>query len=233
MGPMWAIILFISGGFLPSILGIILTYFYDGKKGLKELFHSSFKIKLGIKNYIFMFSIPLFYAISLIVLYFFVEGSFDISQFWNQLPLILPLFFLGPVSEELGWRGFAIKRMLKLTSPNISSFIIGIFWALWHLPLFHMLGTSQYEYNLSFLIFFVSVVSSSYVYTYFFIKTNESVFSAIFIHWVYTFLLQVVYTSISRENLLFNRLEFLPFIFIGIIFVFFLNKNKNSRILKN
>lgn len=226
MGPIWAIILFIAGGFLPSVLGIVLTYLYEGRKGIKEMVKKTLDIKLGIKNYACMFLVPVFYAFTLILMYYFLEGYFNLTQLWSQLPLLFPLFFLGPVSEELGWRGFAIKRMLKLTTPNKASFIIGVFWALWHLPLFHMLGTSQYEYNLSFLVFFVAVVSSSYVYTYFYIKTNGSIFSAIFIHWIYTFSLQVVFTNITRTNVLFNYLEFLPFILSALVFANLLNKKR-------
>lgn len=40
MGPIWAIVLFIIGGFVPSIVGMLLTR-YEGKEGVKELFKKS------------------------------------------------------------------------------------------------------------------------------------------------------------------------------------------------
>ena len=42
----------------------------------------------------------------------------------------------GPLGEEPGWRGFALPRLQPLHGPLVGSIILGILWALWHLPLF-------------------------------------------------------------------------------------------------
>ena len=67
-----------------------------------------------------------------------VLGSFQ--------PLIVPLlvgyplafattFFLGgPLGEEPGWRGFALPRLQGRSGPLVGSLILGVLWALWHLP---------------------------------------------------------------------------------------------------
>ena len=49
------------------------------------------------------------------------------------------LFFLynviyGGLSEEPGWRGFALPRLQAKLSPLVSSLILGVFWAVWHAP---------------------------------------------------------------------------------------------------
>lgn len=42
----------------------------------------------------------------------------------------------GPVTEELGWRGFALPRMQsRYPSPLTANLILGILVTLWHLPL--------------------------------------------------------------------------------------------------
>lgn len=224
-GPIWAIILFIIGGFIPSITGIILTRIYEGKSGMKQLFKNSVKFKIGFKWIFIILLIALYYSLSLILLNTILGNEFDYSQFWLQLPTILPLIILGPLSEEYGWRGFALKRLLKLTNASIASLVIGIVWSLWHLPLFYMLGTSQYELNVPFIAFFISVTCSSFIYTYIYIKTDRSIFSAIFLHWIYTYVLQVVSSSVTRTNL-YNWLEFIPSLIICIVFIFLLQKKK-------
>lgn len=46
--------------------------------------------------------------------------------------------------EEIGWRGLALPHLANRVGWPRASFIIGILWAVWHLPLFHMAGMPQY-----------------------------------------------------------------------------------------
>lgn len=225
MGPIWAIILFIIGGFVPSIVGIILTAKYEGKKGVKELLKQSIKVKIGWKALFTIVIVAIYFALSLMFISTFTKGEFDYSQFWIQLPTILPLIILGPLSEEYGWRGFAIKRLLRCVNANLTSLIIGIVWALWHLPLFYMIGSSQYEFNMPFVVFLVSVTGSSFIYTYLYKKTKANIFSSILLHWLYTYVIQVVSSSIVRSTL-YNWLECIPAILVGVIFAIVMRRDK-------
>lgn len=225
MGPIVAIILFIIGGFVPSIVGILLTAKYEGKKGVNELFKQSVRVKIGYKAFRTIILVAIYFFLSLILISKLTTGNFDYAQFWIQLPTILPLIILGPLSEEYGWRGFAIKRFLRCTNANMTSLIIGIVWAMWHLPLFFMLGTTQYELSIPFLAFLISVTGTSFIYTYLYMRTKSSIFSAIFLHWIYTYILQVVSSSIDRTSL-YNWVEFIPAVLIGLVFAFMMRKDK-------
>jgi len=222
-GPVWAIILFIIGGFVPSITGIILTLVYDGKKQAKLLLRKAFQVRIGFKWFVIIILAAIYFAVSWIVIYTASGENFNYSKILTLLPTIFPLFILGPLSEEYGWRGFALKRLLRVVNPNIASLVIGLVWSLWHLPLFYIVGTNQYEYNLSFPAFMISVTSISFIYTYIYIKTNQNLFTAVFFHWVYTFVSDVVYSGIVRSKF-FNSLEFLPALLIGLVFAFMLHK---------
>lgn len=227
MGPVWAIILFIIGGFVPSIVGILLTAKYEGKIGVKEIFKKSVRVKIGYKAFFIIIAVSIYFALSLILTAKLTTGDFDYSQFWIQLPTIIPLIILGPLSEEYGWRGFALKRMLKITNANFASLVIGLVWALWHLPLFYMIGTSQHELNIPFMSFLISVVSTSFIYTYIYQRTKASIFSAILLHWLYTYVLQVVSSSVERTTV-FNWLEVVPAALIGLLFAFIMHAKKGA-----
>ena len=62
---------------------------------------------------------------------------------WGNIPPIaeiipmvaILLVFSGPISEEIGWRGFALPRLLEKYSALSASLTIGVVWAAWHLPL--------------------------------------------------------------------------------------------------
>ena len=49
--------------------------------------------------------------------------------------VILCIPVIGGAWEEPGWRGFALPRLLGKHSPLVASLLLGIVWALWHLPL--------------------------------------------------------------------------------------------------
>ena len=50
-------------------------------------------------------------------------------------PLLLATFVFA-AGEEIGWRGFALPRLLKRgISPLKAAFLFGVPWALFHLPL--------------------------------------------------------------------------------------------------
>ncbi|WP_082663009.1 CPBP family intramembrane glutamic endopeptidase [Thermococcus sp. 2319x1] len=61
------------------------------------------------------------------------------------------LFLGGPLQEEFGWRGYASPRLQANHSALVSSVIIGVLWAFWHLPLNFMSDKAgpQYEAALS------------------------------------------------------------------------------------
>jgi uncharacterized protein len=222
-----ALIFFLIGGFIPSLVGITLTAFYEGKEGIKKLFSSAINIRTGFSSLIIIVVYVIAAGSLQLILYASLGGSFGYSQFLKQLPTIFPLILFGPLSEEFGWRGFLQKRIIKEFPPITGSLIIGMIWSLWHLPLFYMVGTSQHDFNIPFFSFMISIISSSFVYTYLYIKTNGNLFSAILLHWLFTYILQVISSQISRTAT-YNLLECLPALIIGTVFLILLRNQKNS-----
>lgn len=53
-----AFIFFLIGGFVPSIVGIILTRIYDHKSGLKHLLKSAMAFKIGNQSFVIIFAYP-------------------------------------------------------------------------------------------------------------------------------------------------------------------------------
>jgi len=65
------------------------------------------------------------------------EGEESIFPQVSGPVLYLILFAFAPmlVLEEMGWRQYLFPLLLKSFSPTVASCLVGLAWALWHLPL--------------------------------------------------------------------------------------------------
>jgi membrane protease YdiL (CAAX protease family) len=216
-GPSWAIALFIIGGFVPSLLAIFLTWKKEGVSGLQLLGRRILQFKLGWRWYVFTFLIVIAGTAGQLTINKLLGNTFPGSLFLAQLGNFLPLLILGPLSEEIGWRGYALGRLQTRWNALISSLIIGLVWSLWHLPLFLMVGTSQHELGLPFIGFLVGFMANSVLYTWLYNNTKQSLWSAILFHWLFSYATQVVISGVIRSPL-YNWLEYLPYV-IMVLFV--------------
>lgn len=90
----------------------------------------------------------------------------ELTEFAPPTAFVLIGFAAG-VIEEPGWRGYAQRALRERHSTVIASLIIGVFWALWHLPLFLIPGTYQSTMGLQstgFVFFMSSILVGSLVY---------------------------------------------------------------------
>jgi len=118
-----------------------------------------------------------------------LEGA---ARLMSQPLLIVPTFvfwlLFGPVPEEIGWRGYATDGLQARRSAVVASLIVGMVWAVWHLPLFLIEGTWQAEHlgfgTQLFWLWMMTVVIESILYTWIFNNTQRSILSAILFHFV-------------------------------------------------
>ena len=229
MGPAWAIALYVMGGFVPSGAAVALIALKEGRRGLGELWRRMIQFRIGWRMYVAAVAIVVIGAACQIGLNNLLGGTFDVKLFLTQLPSFLPLLILGPLSEELGWRGYAQDRLQARWSPQVASIILGIVWAFWHLPLFFIPGTSQHELGVPFIGFFFSIVSMSLLFGWLHNHTGGSVWTAIFFHWIYTYAGQVVATGV-RRNTLFNWLEYAPYVLMAmLVFIVWSRETRSAR----
>jgi membrane protease YdiL (CAAX protease family) len=91
----------------------------------------------------------------------------------------------GPLFEEIGWRGFALVRMQALHGPLLASVILGVLWALWHLPEFLVpfwAASSGGGGILGIILFIITAITFTIVITWVFNNTRASVLLAILVH---------------------------------------------------
>lgn len=228
-GPFWAIALFITGGFVPSLLAIFLTWKKEGLSGLRVLGQRIIQFRLGWRWYLFILLIVFAGTAGQLIIYKLLGNTFPGHLFISQLVSFVPLLILGPLSEEISWRGYALERLQTRWNPLTSSLIIGTVWALWHLPLFLMVGTSQHELAIPFFSFMTKILTTSILYTWIFNSTQKNLWSAIFFHWIFTYAAQVVDSGVIRSPL-YNWLEGLPYVAIAIVVTLIWKPKKSNKL---
>lgn len=230
-GPAWAIILYILGGFVPSLLAIFLTWKNEGLAGLRLLGLRIIQFKFGWKWYVLTFLPVIAGTTGQLTIYKLLGNTFNGHLFLAQLGSFLPLLILGPLSEEIGWRGYALERLQTRWNALTSSLVIGLIWALWHLPLFMMVGTPQHELEIPFFGFLIGLMVNSILYTWLYNNTKQSLWSAILFHWLYTYTAQVLSSGVTRSPL-YNWLEWLPYVIMAVIVVLIWKPQTLSRLKK-
>ena len=115
------------------------------------------------------------------------------AELLTQLPLLaqflLVEFFLGAVSEELGWRGYALDELQTKYNALTSSLILGLIWAFWHTPAFFIPGLSQFEFggifSWNYICMMIAVPAGSIIHTWSYNNTRRSIAVAgILMHFV-------------------------------------------------
>src|SRR5699024_2865062 len=155
--------------------------------------------------------------------YFIVGGEQNVPMIY--ILLNIPLFILIGGLEEVGWRGFMLRELTKRISPFSSTLLVGVVWTVWHLPLFFIIGTYQYEY-LNIPIFAISVISFSFLLSTVYYKTN-SIFLCIITHAFYNSVLDVF---INNQSLIG---EIVVLVISLLIFWTFVNNRHRPLITKN
>jgi len=173
--------IFFVAVYAPTIAALVVTAAQEGAPGLRALLSRLVRWRFGVQWYaLVLLGVP---ALGLLAAA--LGGGvpeYGWAQWYLYLPLLISQVFLDPGSlgEELGWRGYALPRLLVVLKPLWASLVLGIIWFLWHLPAFFVAGTPQDA--LSVPAFFVSALSLSVISTLLFQKSNGSVLPSLLLH---------------------------------------------------
>ena len=137
--------LHLLGGIGPISAAIIVTGLIEGGAGIRDLIRRMLHWRVGITWHWIAWIGPLaLFAVAAIIVRIVWGPWPDFSRLgqteeYPQLPLLVywvaNILFYG-WGEETGWRGFALPRLQKGQGTLAATFVLSIFWALWHLPLF-------------------------------------------------------------------------------------------------
>lgn len=209
---------YLLGGFGPSLAGIVLTYRGSGREERREFWRrvTSFR-RISARWYPFIFLIypaVLFLAKLAVGAVQGTTPRFEtLADIAAQPPLLagiaLSTLVAGPLSEELGWRGYALDRLQAGYGVFAAGLILGVIWWAWHLPLFFMPGTAHYGWgllSLASLSFGVGAIALTFLLSALYNQNRRSILAAILFHFVVNFSATLLHPMPEMALLLANGL---------------------------
>jgi membrane protease YdiL (CAAX protease family) len=170
--------------YAPTLSALILASVLGGSAGVKFLFATlvrPFGMTWLIVAVLLIPAIALLLVL-LLPLIGYAKWPVTIRDIFVSAPLVLlgtwQVFRnTGPLGEELGWRGYALPRLLMKWNALTASMVLGLVWTLWHVPAFFLAGVMGQSFS-GFGWWALDTFGFTIVITWLFLRANGNVLVA-------------------------------------------------------
>lgn len=165
----------------PATAALILVYRKENTDGTVQLLKRSLdynRIKTKAWYIPIIFLMPCASLLTYGVMHF-MGSPLRAPSFHVVVALVMvAVFFLAAVCEELGWMGYAIDPLQERFNALEASLILGMLWAAWHwIPL------TQADRSMSWIAWWtLYTVALRVIIVWLYNNTDKSVFAAAFFH---------------------------------------------------
>jgi membrane protease YdiL (CAAX protease family) len=170
-GTPLSLALFIIGAIAPAVVPVVFIL-KNKIMPAKQLLKTIFAVKQRLTLYL---------LVAVFMVMFVITGTLSglFTPFSPVYLLMFPvLIFIGGL-EELGWRFVLQSSLEKKVSFTLSSSIIALIWAVWHLPLFFIEGRIQYDWNFGLYLIFMFGLAFPIAAVY---RISKSVWLCVLLH---------------------------------------------------
>ena len=170
----------------PTVAAYVVTGILEGKAGMIRLFRRTFQVRAGLQWY----AVVLFIFLAIwLGAYSFLYGGVPLANLAANPALLLSAFLpsvifgllIPSIGEEPGWRGFALPRLQATYGPVAGTLILGTLHGIWHLPALFTPLLGPFTVH-GFIVFVLTAVAGTFIYTWVFNNTRGSVWMAMVLH---------------------------------------------------
>ncbi|TVQ04332.1 MAG: CPBP family intramembrane metalloprotease [Balneolaceae bacterium] len=212
----------ILGAFGPAIGAIYAVKTLEGSSKVKPFLKSFFDLRFSVKIWAAIF---LVIGLGTFTAWYLPE-LFGFERVEMMLPslYIFPVYWLimvlfGGGQEEIGWRGYIMPYLESRYGIWSGNIILGLIWAMWHLPLWFMPGTLQAY--MPFIAFTIGCIGLSFFLSWVIKKSDGRPISGLIAHGTFNAFLPVFPPVIMETGVFQVRFWILEILmlFIGILFL--------------
>ena len=173
---------FLLGVFAPAVVALALTAYSEGRTGTARLLARIGRWRAGAHLYLFAIGYMAATKLVAALIHRVAMGAWP-SFGDTPVPLMLGAILVSTwvqAGEEVGWRGYALPRLATHLGLGGASILLGVIWALWHLPLFFLQGSGSD--GQSFPIYLIHVTALSVAMSWLYWKTEGSLLLVMLMH---------------------------------------------------
>lgn len=168
----------VFGLLMPAVAAIVVAAMTGGKSAVKTLL-GRWKIwRVGPLWYVIALGLPVVLSLGVMAGSLLVGTPSQIEL--SPISALSVIVFVLVGGEEIGWRGYALPRLLENHSALTASLILGVLWCGWHLPGFFIAGAPQA--GVPFIAFSLYIVGISILFTWLYRHTQGSLLLATLFH---------------------------------------------------
>jgi membrane protease YdiL (CAAX protease family) len=174
--------LVLLGAFTPGIVALFLTARAQGGRGVRAMLRRILIADVPLRLYVIAVSYIAVIKLTAAALHRLVAGEwprFD-TESLALIPLAIAFSTPFQAGEEIGWRGFALPRLADRFGLRTASVLLGVIWAVWHLPQFYIAGADTYHQ--SFVVWAPQVVAISIALAWLYAKSGGSLLLVMLMH---------------------------------------------------
>lgn len=166
----------------PGLAAVLAAGLMSGRSGVESLLQAVFRGAGRLRWYglvvvllAVLSGLPL--IVSLAIADAQVAGAID----WAGLAVaLLSILFMLTLWEELGFRGFALREWQKRTDPLLASILVGVIWAVWHIPV--LLSADGPMATVPWQLVILEILGAAVVYAWLYNRTAGSVWFVGLLH---------------------------------------------------
>lgn len=130
------------GSFAPSASALLVSGYTGGFTAVRCLLGRLVRVRVDWKVYVMTFFVlPLLGIATLLGLG--ISNKIDLSKIAITAVALMPLnallggvvFGVGPLGEEMGWRGYLQDRLQSRGNSVFVAIVVGAVWSVWHAPI--------------------------------------------------------------------------------------------------
>ena len=194
----------LAGSFGPTVAALAMAWFTGGRSSIVSLLKRLARVRVNWRVYVVTFflmpgiGLPVYLVLD-------ISPKIALWKIATTMIVLVPLnaivagiiLGVGPLGEELGWRGFLQSHLQGSAGSAASALIVGLVWAFWHLPIFRFADfRNGLDWSQFIVLYPISTILAAFAMGHIWRWSNGSVFLAMCFHAV----LNTTAANLTRGN---------------------------------